>query len=70
MKRRIRLLTVACLSLAGCMTPQQQLAQRQPNAEQVALQRAQFEMNCPSATATVLSSDFIQPAIQGPGSRA
>ena len=23
-------------------------------------------MNCPSATATVLSSDFIQPAVQGP----
>ena len=33
---------------------------------QVALQRAQFEMNCPTATGTVLSQDFIQPAIQGP----
>ena len=31
-----------------------------------ALQRGLFELNCPSATATVLSSDFIQPAIQGP----
>jgi hypothetical protein len=66
MNLHIRLLAVACLSLAGCMTQQQQLTQRQPNAEQVALQRAQFDMNCPSATATVLSSDYIQPAIQGP----
>ena len=66
MTPRPRLLALACLTLAGCMTQQQQLQQRQFNAEQVALQRAQFEMNCPSATTTVLSSDYIQPAIQGP----
>ena len=30
------------------------------------LEQAKFEMNCPSANATVLSQDFIQPAIQGP----
>jgi hypothetical protein len=66
MNLHIRLLAVACLGLAGCMAQQQQLAQRQTNAEQVALQRAQFDMNCPSATATVLSSDYIQPAVQGP----
>ncbi|MBX3028318.1 cysteine rich repeat-containing protein [bacterium] len=59
---------VACLALllAGCATQQQMLQQRQFQAEQVALQRARFDMNCPTATATVLSSDFIQPAIQGP----
>ena len=66
MTARTRSLAIACLLLAGCMAQQQQLAQRQLNAEQVALQRAQFDMNCPSATATVLSSDYIQPAIQGP----
>ncbi|MFN8642243.1 MAG: cysteine rich repeat-containing protein [Candidatus Binatia bacterium] len=66
MTRRTRLLPFACILLAGCMTQQQQLQQRQLNAEQVALQRAQFDMSCPSATATVLSSDYIQPAIQGP----
>lgn len=52
--------------LAGCATQQQMLQQRQPDAIQVALQRARFDMGCPTATATVLSSDFIQPAIQGP----
>ena len=51
---------------AGCATQQQMLAQRQPEATQVALQRGKFDLNCPAATATVLSSDFIQPAIQGP----
>ena len=50
----------------GCMSQQQQLAAQQPTAVQTALQRGRFDMNCPAATATVLSSDFINPAIQGP----
>jgi len=50
----------------GCASQQQQLAARQPAAEQTALQRGRFDLNCPTATATVLSSDYIQPAIQGP----
>ena len=52
--------------VAGCATQQQQLAQRQPEAIQAALQRGRFDLNCPTATATVLSNDYIQPAIQGP----
>jgi hypothetical protein len=52
--------------ITGCATQNQLLTQRQGTATQTALQRAQFEMNCPSANATVLSSDYIQPAIQGP----
>jgi hypothetical protein len=51
---------------SGCMTQQQQLAEQQPTAVQTALQRGRFDMNCPQATATVLSSDFINPAVQGP----
>ena len=50
----------------GCASQQQMLNQKQGTAMESALQRARFEMNCPSATATVLSQDFIQPAIQGP----
>lgn len=60
---------VSALSLMlglGCATQQQILAERQDDAMQTALKRARFEMNCPSATGTVLSSDFIQPAVQGP----
>ena len=51
----------------GCASQQKQiLAQRQDGAVQTALQRGRFDLNCPQATATVLSSDFIQPAVQGP----
>jgi hypothetical protein len=65
---RIRLaLPLLLLSgVAGCMSQQQQLAQRQPEAIQAALQRGRFDLNCPTATGTVLSNDYIQPAIQGP----
>ena len=59
-------LSGALLTAAGCASQQQMLTTRQPGAIDTALQRGRFEMNCPSATATVLSSDFIQPAIQGP----
>jgi len=61
------LFALVTLTLAsGCMTQQQQLAAQQPNAVETALARGRFDMNCPTATATVLSSDYIQPAIQGP----
>jgi hypothetical protein len=56
---------VACMG-AGCPNQQQQLAQRQPEAMQTALQRGRFDLNCPTATAIILSQDYIQPAIQGP----
>ena len=50
----------------GCATQSQQLASRQPAAVQAALERGRFDLNCPSATGTVLSQDYVQPAIQGP----
>jgi len=56
---------VACMG-AGCPTQQQQLAAKQPVAMETALQRGRFDLNCPTATAIILSQDFIQPAIQGP----
>jgi hypothetical protein len=68
MRRPFRYLALgAVIGLAaGCASQQQQLAQRQDAAVQTALQRGRFELNCPTATATVLSQDYIQPAIQGP----
>jgi hypothetical protein len=50
----------------GCGTQNQMIAQKQDGAVQTALQRGRFDLNCPGATGTVLSSDFIQPAVQGP----
>lgn len=59
-------LCAAVCAATGCASQQQQLTARQPAAEQTALQRGKFDLNCPTATATVLSQDYIQPAIQGP----
>ena len=68
MTNRQRLL--ACMAgitlVAACATQKQMIAQKQDGAVQTALQRGRFDLNCPAATATVLSSDFIQPAVQGP----
>ena len=59
-------LFVLVAAAMGCATENQVLTQKQDGAVQTALQRGRFEFNCPAATATVLSSDFIQPALQGP----
>ena len=62
----VRWLVIAAATVAGCTSQSQMLDQKQPTAIQTALSRAQFEMNCPQATATVLSREVTQPAIQGP----
>lgn len=56
----------ALAAASGCATQQQMLQAKQPAAVDTALARGRFDFNCPQAQATVLSSDFIQPAIQGP----
>ena len=68
MQKHSRLLPLVVLAwvAAGCATQKATLAQKQDAAIQTALERGRFDLNCPSATATVLSSDFIQPAVQGP----
>ena len=42
-------------SAAGCTSDQQYLEQGQNEATTTALERGRFELNCPAATATVLS---------------
>lgn len=63
--RQILVMTIVAIA-AGCVSQQQMLDQRQSGAVDTALQRGRFDLNCPSATATVLSQDYIQPAVQGP----
>ena len=60
------LVLVGVFATAGCQTEQQLVQSRQAMAIQTALSRSQFEMNCPSATGTVLSTNVIQPALNGP----
>src|SRR5262249_54637375 len=59
-------LCIAVAVGAGGVAESQMLDTRQSAAVQTALERGRFDLNCPSATATVLSRDYIQPAIQGP----
>ena len=56
---------VGLLAAAGCQTQQQMVQSQQGMAVQTALNRARFDMNCPSATGAVLSTNVSQPAMQG-----
>ena len=56
---------IGALGAAGCMSQAEYLASKQPTAIQTAVSRAQFEMNCPSATGEMLSQEFTQ-AVQTP----
>jgi hypothetical protein len=57
---------IAVLTVSGCVSQGQFLDNKQEMAIQTALNRARFEMQCPEATATVLSREVVQPAYQGP----
>jgi hypothetical protein len=67
MRKRYSLLAlVGLLAAAGCQTQQQLVQSQQAMAIQTALSRARFDMNCQTATGTVLSTNVIQPVLQGP----
>ena len=57
---------IAIVALAGCTSQTQMLQNKQAMAIQTALNRGKFDLNCPQATAEVLSSEVTQPAVQGP----
>jgi len=54
------------LTVAGCASDQEVLANQQGMAIQTALSRGKFELNCPAATGTVLSQEKKEPVIRGP----
>jgi len=64
--KRILLTGLALASLSGCVSNQQFLDSMQPMALDSALSRARFTMNCPSATAQVLSREVVQPVVNMP----
>jgi hypothetical protein len=67
-KKRCTFLAVVVVVFAvvGYQTQQQMIQSQQAMAIQTALNRAQFEMNCPTARGTVLSTNIIQPVFNGP----
>jgi len=52
--------------LCGCQSQQQLVDEMQADATQVAQRRGAFELNCPAATATVLSKEMIQSPVVNP----
>ena len=57
---------VAVFAVAGCATQDQLVDQMQPDALHTAQRRAAFELNCPAATAEVLSKEMIQTPMMNP----
>jgi hypothetical protein len=56
--------------VSGCATQQQFLDQSQPAALGAATSRAQFELNCPTVTTSILSRKIIEPVLPGGIQRA
>jgi hypothetical protein len=54
---------LALVSTSGCATQQQFLDQIQPAALGAATSRAQFELNCPNVTTSILSRKMIEPVV-------
>ncbi|WP_372521846.1 hypothetical protein [Sulfuricaulis sp.] len=69
-KSYILLVFITALAATGCQSPAQILSQEQGKAVDTAVQRGRFEMACPRATGTVLSSNMLQPAVWGGLERA
>jgi hypothetical protein len=51
------------VSASDCATQQQFLDQIQPTALAAAQNRAQFELNCPTVTTSMLSRNTIEPVL-------
>jgi hypothetical protein len=66
MKRSLALSAAALAVIVGCQSQQQMVDEMQSDATQVAKQRGKFELNCPTATAQVLSKEMIQSEIVNP----
>ena len=61
------LLIAAVFAAAGCQSQQQIVDSMQPDAMHVAQRRGAFELNCPAATAELLSKEMIQsPVVMNP----
>ena len=62
-RRNLTFITLP-LVLAGCTSSAQYLQQMEPEAISEAQRRGAFEMNCPRATASLLSSNTMQPVVR------
>ena len=63
---RISIVALALVFSAGCQTQQQIVDSMEPDAIHVAQRRGAFELNCPAATATMLSKEMVQSPMVNP----
>jgi hypothetical protein len=68
--RQVLALILATATRAGCQSQGQILASEEGVATQTAVRRGQFELGCPEATGTILSSNVLQPVLWGGEERA
>jgi predicted small secreted protein len=66
----LSLVFVAALIETGCQNTAQIMGQDKDKAVDTAVQRGRFEMDCPKAIGSVLSSNMLQPALWGGMERA
>jgi hypothetical protein len=67
---RVWLALAGTIVLAACQSENQVLGNEQGAAMDAAVRRGQFEMGCPTAAGTVISSNVLQPALWGGIERA
>jgi hypothetical protein len=65
-KLSVLLALIGTAALTGCVSQAQFLDSKQGMAIDNASNRAKFELNCQAVTATVISREVVQPALQGP----
>ena len=65
-KSFILLTLIATLFVGGCANQQKFLENKQSMAMQTAVNKGQFELNCPQAQGVLISREVVQPALQGP----
>jgi hypothetical protein len=67
MKKQCLILTIiASLAVTGCASQSQFLNTKQSMATGKVLNQARIEMNCPEATATIISREIVQPSLLRP----
>jgi len=69
-RMRVVLAVGAVACAAACQTEAQRLASEQNMALDTAVRRGRFELSCPDAAATLLSSEMLQPVVWGGQERA
>jgi len=66
MNQKCSLVAAAALALAGCASQQQMVDEMQADAVHTAQRRGVFELNCPAATAEMLSKEMVQSPMMNP----